>query len=58
MLLILQILRQARHLLVLPPPLIRVQKWQKEHFTGSQADAPSQANSKKTEINLVVIWFT
>lgn len=35
-----------------------MQKWQNEHFTGSQADAPSKSNSKKTEINPVVICFT
>lgn len=58
MVLILQMLRQASPLLALPPPLIRVQKWQNEHFTGSQADASSKTNSYKAENNPVVTWLT
>lgn len=51
-------LRQASYLLALPLPLIRVWKWQNEHFTGSQYDTSSKMNSYKAENNLVIIWLT
>ena len=51
-------LRQASHLLALPPPLIRVHKQQNEYFTGSQSDASSKTNNYKAENNPVVIWLT
>lgn len=49
MVLILQTIRQASHLLALSPPLIREQKWQNEHFISSHAEVSSKTNSYQAE---------